>query len=88
MTSLTKLALSMSNREIADLTGKRPDNVARDIRDMLAALYDGVTANFLPENILRNQQSSDLRTGYSVSQYGVNNAGLRSFSLHNAKGNR
>lgn len=31
--------MTMSNREIAELTGKRHDNVMRDIRVMLAELY-------------------------------------------------
>jgi phage regulator Rha-like protein len=33
-------ALTMTSREIAELTGKRHDNVLRDIKNMITQLYD------------------------------------------------
>jgi phage regulator Rha-like protein len=38
LTSLATSSLSMSTREIAELTGKRPDSVLRDFRDVCEAL--------------------------------------------------
>lgn len=47
---------TMSSREIAELTGKRHDNVMRDIRDMMAQLYgEGGLLKF--EDTYRNEQN-------------------------------
>lgn len=55
--TLTEAAiLTMSSREIAELTGKRHDNVMRDIRAMLAELHgEGGVLSF--EDIHRNPQN-------------------------------
>lgn len=55
--TLTEAAtLTMSSREIAELTGKRHDNVMRDIRSMLAELHgEGGVLSF--EDTHRNPQN-------------------------------
>ncbi|WP_276387742.1 phage antirepressor KilAC domain-containing protein [Escherichia coli] len=61
--------LTMSSREIAELTGKRHNNVCRDIRVMLSELYGGK-----PDDYIRNSNPSRL-TNQSVTcrQYDKNN---------------
>ncbi|HIG9009367.1 Rha family transcriptional regulator [Escherichia coli] len=61
--------LTMSSREIAELTGKRHDNVCRDIRVILSELYGGK-----PDDYIRNSNLSHL-TNQSVTcrQYDKNN---------------
>jgi len=71
--------ITMSSREIAELTGKRHDNVIRDIRNMLEELYgQGGLLSF--ECTYRNEQNGQeypcfnlprrevqiLLTGYSI----------------------
>ncbi len=61
--------LTMSSREIAELTGKRHDNVCRDIRVILSELYGGK-----PDDYIRNSNLSHI-TNQSVTcrQYDKNN---------------
>jgi phage antirepressor YoqD-like protein len=70
----------MSSKEIAELTGKRHDNVLRDIRNMLVALRDDPSSNLsseeyqilraenglVSETLLNKRLSYVLVTGYSV----------------------
>lgn len=44
---LTTKALTMTSREIAELTGKRHDNVMRDIRTMLDDLEHSSNLRFV-----------------------------------------
>ncbi|CDG20007.1 conserved protein of unknown function [Xenorhabdus poinarii G6] len=62
-------AVTMSSREIAELTGKEHKNVCRDIRIMLAALYGGEEKDYL-----RNSNLSHL-TNQRVEcvQYDISN---------------
>ena len=79
MNALTTKPVTMSSREIAELTGKRHDNVVRDIRNMLEELYGkGGLLSF--EGTYRNEQNGQeypcfhlprreveiLLTGYSI----------------------
>lgn len=68
----------MSSREIAELTGKRPDNVLRDIRGMLTKIdpsilrdeeYQEVTDNrgYTTEILLNKNLTLTLITGYDVN---------------------
>jgi phage regulator Rha-like protein len=67
--------VSMSSREIAELTGKRHDHVLRDIRSLLSSsLYEGNQEDYTPEKLLVNQQPPNLGSAVSAIQYGVNNA--------------
>ena len=79
MNALTNKPVTMSSLEIAELTGKRHDNVVRDIRNMLEELYGkGGLLSF--EGTYRNEQNGQeypcfhlprreveiLLTGYSI----------------------
>lgn len=76
MKGLTVAPVTMSSREIAELTGKRHDHVIRDIRGMLDALGDDpVLGNVLEDKDTRgytacfrlNRELTELLlTGYSV----------------------
>lgn len=54
MTNLIKTAQTMDSREIAELTGKRHDNVLKDIREQLGQLEGGVLRF---EDTYRNEQN-------------------------------
>lgn len=72
--SIPENRLSMTSREIAELTGKRHKHVCRDIRDMLAQIYGGEPDAYSPENIITNQEGPVLDPAVYVAQYDVNNA--------------
>lgn len=75
--SLIPETLTMSSREIAELTGKRHDNVLADIRQMLEELeihspdfsgeYKDSTGRTLPTFTLPKRETYILITGYSVT---------------------
>lgn len=68
--------LTMSSREIAELTGKEHKNVIRDIRTMLAELVDGSGLSHVQEQrdargytacfLLPKRETMVLVTGYSI----------------------
>jgi Rha family phage regulatory protein len=74
--------LTMSSREIAELTGKRHDNVVRDIRAMLIKLHEKVGGGLSFEDTYTDPQNGQiypvfnlpkretliLTSGYSVTQ--------------------
>lgn len=79
MNTLINTQATMTSREIADLTGKRHDNVMRDIREMLTALHgEGGVLRFEdtptnPQNgqtyavfLLPKRETLILVSGYSV----------------------
>jgi hypothetical protein len=66
----TGTGVSMSSREIAELTGKRHDNVLRDIRNLLSSLYEGNQEDYAPEKL------QDSALGVFARQYGENNANI------------
>ena len=78
MNQLTTLVnnseVTMSSREIADLTGKRHDHVLRDIRKMLteihspqkSAQYRDSTGRSLPVLLLNKEECLCLISGYSI----------------------
>ncbi|ENA1762785.1 Rha family transcriptional regulator, partial [Yersinia ruckeri] len=59
----------MSSREIEVLTGKRHDNVCRDIRKMLVGLYGGDEKKYIRNSTL----SFDINQGVSCIQYDTTN---------------
>ena len=77
MTSFAASTLSMSTREIAELTGKRHDNVLRDFRDVCEALELGLLSfedtSVNPQNgqtyiqyLLPKDLTTTLVSGYSI----------------------
>ncbi|WP_312484766.1 Rha family transcriptional regulator [Stutzerimonas nitrititolerans] len=76
MNALTNKPVTMSSREIAELTGKRHDNVVRDIRKMLEELganplsFEGVYLDAKGESRpcfnLPRREVEILLTGYSI----------------------
>lgn len=76
LTSFATTTLSMSTREIAELTGKRPADVMRDFRDMCEALeiaersfassYLDSTGRTLPMYVLPKDLTATLVSGYSI----------------------
>lgn len=64
MNMLPTAVLTMTSREIADLTGKRHDNVMRDIHAMLAELYgEGVSSNLRTPTATSKSSSNPTSTG-------------------------
>ncbi len=68
-------SVTMTSREIAELTGKQHGHVMRDIRNMMAQLHGGKSEDFLPEKYLKNQGNPALDAGFSAALFGINNAG-------------
>jgi len=79
LTTITTAALTMSSREIAELTGKRHDNVMADARKMLTDLFgkEGVlkfqetyrneqNGQYYPEFRLPKDLTITLVSGYNV----------------------
>ena len=76
MNALTNKPVTMSSREIAELTGKRHGDVIRDIRNMLAALGDDANLRHVREETdsrgytaafhLPRREVEILLTGYSI----------------------
>ena len=77
LTSFATSTLSMSTREIAELTGKRHDNVMRDFRDVCEALELGLLSfedtSVNPQNgqtyiqyLLPKDLTTTLVSGYSI----------------------
>lgn len=74
--ALTNKPVTMSSREIAELTGKRHGDVIRDIRNMLAALGDDANLRHVREETdsrgytaafhLPRREVEILLTGYSI----------------------
>ncbi|EKF9564370.1 phage antirepressor KilAC domain-containing protein [Vibrio cholerae] len=72
---MTQQELTMSSREISDLTGKRHDNVLADIRKMLAEIqspenlgdYKDSRGRVQPVILLNKEESLCLVAGYSAS---------------------
>lgn len=76
MNEITLFRLTMSSREIADLTGKEHKNVLADIRNMLESLglhsadfsaqYKDPTGRTLPCFDLPKRETLNLVSGYSI----------------------
>ena len=66
--SLIPENLTMTSLEIAELTGKRHDNVMRDIRSMLVELHgEGVSPNLETPSRTRKMVSNTLYTSSITS---------------------
>lgn len=73
MNALTNKPVTMSSREIAELTGKRHDNVRRDIENMASELSLSFEEKVIPtggrpikEYLLERREVEILLTGYSI----------------------
>ncbi|HHK0424549.1 TPA: Rha family transcriptional regulator [Pseudomonas aeruginosa] len=73
MSALTNKPVTMSSREIAELTGKRHDNVRRDIENMASELSLSFEEKVIPtggrpikEYLLERREVEILLTGYSI----------------------
>lgn len=71
----TPSAITMSSREIADMTSKQHSSVMRDIRVMLSQLSGEPIDNFTTEEMLKKQLHTVLYAGVFVAQYGANASG-------------